>query len=422
MRAAWLVAPVVLAACFQGGGIVDRGVDAGADAAPADASTRLRGLRLVAPWPASGELVHASMVLGASSDPIVAWVERVPNGSDVLRVARWDADRADFSVTRLDDVGDPQVAAPHREVSLARDPQTGAVGVAYQKETFVPGGTLWQIAYAESQDDGRTFGGPELVSRTTDPKKPIDDAMDPSLAMQGGARRIAWVQEGQGCVPTATNPCLGVLWASREGGAGWKIEAVPFITSAVVGLRAPVSVALDATGSPGVAYFAKAGANTALNFHHPGVGTTSVASSASPTKTPSVALRAGGSRGGFVAGFHLEPSSAGGDVLAQGELGNDAWLVEPTMAGTTSSAALAFRADGCVVVAAGHEATSAAACARGPVMVDCAKKTSCIDARSAGPRAAGWVSIEVTDSDRVVSWLEPPAAGEPGGLFVWRGP
>jgi hypothetical protein len=156
-------------------------------------------------------------------------------------------------------VGGAAFEHPHRQISIARDATSGRIAIAYVKPQNN------SIRLAVSDDEGANFSlsTVNLTSGTT--------VSDPSVGLSGGnTTHVAFIQD------------TDVVYATRTGAAAFTEQR----QSGVVPTSS-ISLAVDAMGNPGVAWFAIAGTNSAdLGFWRPGSTSATVASGAMTDLSP----------------------------------------------------------------------------------------------------------------------------------------
>lgn len=173
------------------------------------------------------------------NQPLIAALHDDPNGDgnrDDTRVVftRWSGADSRFEALRtVEVVGPVSVEHPARQVSIARDPVTGRIGIAYIK------GETNSVRFAWSDDEGANFS---LTTASEEPSAALKS--NPSLALRDGTVHLAWVQGSD------------VRYRKRAGQGAFADEAL----AAVPAGQLPVSLALDAQGRPAVAFFSQVSA------------------------------------------------------------------------------------------------------------------------------------------------------------------
>lgn len=236
----------------------DAGVDAGVelpDAGWPRGEEPPTGWSVIAPLPdGASPLTHVGTAVTSAPDnnghPMVAWLEDDPNGDGLrqdtrLVFSRWSGTLAAFTEPQqVEVVGAIDVTAPNRPVSLARDEATGRIGIAYVREQDAA------VRFAWSDDEGANFSLQTVSAAASGVAK-----SNPSLAMRGGVAWLAWVEGG------------AVQLRKRVGAGDWAQEAGP----SALALEGPISLALDAAGAPGIAFFKDTlGGFAELDFWRPG--------------------------------------------------------------------------------------------------------------------------------------------------------
>jgi hypothetical protein len=265
---------------FDAGVEEDAGVDAGVDAGWPRGEAPPTGWSVIAELPAdAGVATRLGVSVASAPDqhghPMVAWLQEDPNGDGQrqdtrLLFSRWSGALPGFTQPRqLEVVGAIDVSAPLRQVSVARSTESGRIGVAYVREQDNV------VRYAWSDDEGANFS---LQNVSAVPSAAT--VSNPSLALKGDTALVAFVRGSE------------LVLRKRVGDAMWTEETAP----ATFALQGPVSLALDADGQPGVAFFKDAlGGFAELVFWRPGSAVRTVATSgavnvAAADKRPSVTL------------------------------------------------------------------------------------------------------------------------------------
>ncbi len=236
--------------------------------------------------------------------PLIAAVWDDPNDDGVrtdTRVVftRWNGEKNAYEPLKtIEVVGEIDLAAPLRQVSIARDGVTGRIGVAYVKAGA-------GIRFAFSDDEGANFS---LSTVGQDPG--AGDSSFPQLALRSGVAHVAYL--------TSTDQ---VLYRTRTASAStFGAEQTAPITPGQASALGPVSLALDGDGNPGLAYFTiGASLRATLAFWRPGGSTANEITNSNMTdvlrpveRRPSVTLAFAGTTPRVA--FHLlraEPVSMG---------------------------------------------------------------------------------------------------------------
>lgn len=233
----------------------DAGVDAGVDAGWPRGDEPPTGWSVIQELPAGATAgtklgVSASSAPDQHGHPLVAYVEDDPNGDGTrqdtrLFFTRWNGTAKAWTAPKVVEVlGAVDLSHPHRQVSVARDGDTGRIGIAYKREMDNV------IRFAWSDDDGANFS---LQNVSQVPSAALTS--NPSLVMQGDTARIAFVHGSDLAVRT------------RVGNGAWTEEKAP----GTLAMQNPVSLALDGEGKPGVVFFKDAlGGLAELVFWRPG--------------------------------------------------------------------------------------------------------------------------------------------------------
>ncbi len=268
----------------------DAGVDAGRPAGDMPPTGSSRAVEQPDAGAATSRIgVSVSMALDQNEQPMLAFVEEDPNGDGVrqddrVRFTRWNGvDRAWQPPVTVGTSGQVDDGFPHRQVSLARDAETGRLGVA-----FTTGAT--QVKLATSLDEGETW----TVEVASAPNPGASAVGDPQLAMAAGSVHLAYWQERLRCAGTG---CSAVLYVRRDGagpGGFSTAEVFPLAAATDANVPMPLSLALDSAGKPGVAAFlgVSSAATVTLAFWRPGsANAASIFDSGTVTDaTPSVSV------------------------------------------------------------------------------------------------------------------------------------
>lgn len=190
--------------------------------------------------------------------PVIAALYEDPNGDlnyDDNRVVytRWDGVAKAFEPLRtIEVVGGGPFVHPNRQISVARDTESGRIGIAYIKPQDNT------VRLAVSDDEGANFS----LSTVSDvPRAAL--MSNPSLGLQGGATHVAWLQGSD-------------IMYRKKVGAGAFMDQTP---GAIVSGGQSLSLAVDSAGNAGVAFFVSVNATSAdLAFWRPGSAANAIAS------------------------------------------------------------------------------------------------------------------------------------------------
>jgi hypothetical protein len=259
----------------------DGGTDGGAaDAGREKGNDPSSGYSLAIPIsagaaPAARFGISASGALDQFSQPMVAAITVDPNGDgvfqdNVLVFTRWNGvTRAFEPLKTIEVVGEIDVAHPNRQVSLARDAETGQLAIAYVKSDG-------NIRLAVSNDEGANWS----LQTATAASSLGHTLSNPVLALKGGKTWLAYFDAA------ARGANGGVVVRNRTAGAAFTDQTVPLLAANDGNPAGPHGMALDSAGNPGFAYFNvnALDATVALAFWRPG--------SATPTRIADSALTA----------------------------------------------------------------------------------------------------------------------------------
>jgi hypothetical protein len=217
-----------------------------------------------------------SMALDENDDPMFAYFDGAAN---TLYFVQWDACKGAFTAplaveTGLgpDGSGGIDIESGAREASIAYDPTTHEVAIAYTRIVLVEGdweGVTWLATR-------KTSTSPFVTQQISSGESTISGTASPLVAMQAGHVYVAYAQANFGCVRPA-GTCVGLFFysstttppvsdAGAEGGdAGDGGDAGPpphyFAGGAVDPTDAwpqpsggAMSIALDSSGVPAIAF------------------------------------------------------------------------------------------------------------------------------------------------------------------------
>lgn len=252
------------------------------------------------------------------SQPLIAALYEDPNGDlnyDDNRIVytRWDGVAKAFEPLKTIEVvgGGASVPSSDRQISIARDAETGRIGIAYVKPQDNT------VRLAVSDDEGVNFS---LSTISDVPRAAL--MANPSLALQGGATHLGWIQGSD------------IMYRKRVG-AGAFMDVTP---GALVSGGRSLSLAVDSAGNAGLAFFVSvAGTSADLAFWRPGSAANAIASADMLDLTvtgrdPSVALTFVGTTPHLA--YHLRKLA---DVDA-----TELWYLKATDTGSTWSTPIAI--------------------------------------------------------------------------------
>lgn len=280
------------------------------------------GFKVAVPLPAdagaSTRFVSVAAMPDQFGQPMMAFVVEDPNGDlnwDDNRVVftRWNGtDKAYQAPRTIETIGGGAFEHPNRQVSIARDPDSGRIGVAYVKPQDNA------VRFAFSDDEGLNWS---LLTVSDTPRAAL--MSNPVLAMKGGTTHLAWLQGSD------------VVYRKRVGSSGSFVDLSP---SGVTSGWRSLAMALDAAGEPALAFFTVSNTVSAdLVFMRVG-GTASVVASADmldlslPERAPSVSMAFSGTTPHLA--YHLRKSA---DAAA-----TELWYLESNDTGTTWAAPVAI--------------------------------------------------------------------------------
>lgn len=191
--------------------------------------------------------------------PLIAALYEDPNGDlnyDDNRVVytRWDGvARAFEPLKTIEVVGGSFFVHPNRQISIARDPDTGRIGIAYVK----PQDNTVRVAVSE--DEGANFS----LLNVSD--SGLAAAMsNPSVGLAGGNLHVGWIQGSD------------IMYRKKLGAGAFMDQS---LGSGVISGGRSLSLAVDSAGNAGVAFFSSvAGTSADLAFFRPGSAANVIAS------------------------------------------------------------------------------------------------------------------------------------------------
>jgi hypothetical protein len=315
----------------------------------------------------------ASMVLDENDDPMFAYLTYASNDA-TLEFVRWDPCAGAFTAPlAVDDVGGVTDDRAAREVSLAYDPGTKEIAIAYQKVVVDPGYNDAAIVALASWKAGAAGFTTQMISEGE--KGDGRSAGTPSLAMNGGNLYVAYVQNNYLC--GAGGSCSG-LWflestttppADDDAGAAdagtpahyFTRSTIPYGGDVAQARFDSVSVAVDSAGVPAVAFYQPppSAYDTSLLFWKKGVTVEAVVVTDSnniQNDGVDLTLRFDGTRP-RVAGHLVADPSATYDLTYVASDDGTTWTVPVRVprdgtAGTAFTSALAFDGMGHAALAA----------------------------------------------------------------------
>lgn len=268
---------------------MDAGSDAGVDAGRARGDEPPTGWSVALPLASDAGVttrvgVSASMALDQFGHPMIAALVVDPNGDGVLAdnrlvFTRWNGvQRAWQQPVTVEVIGNIEVNHPNRQVSLARNPATGQIGIAYLNESGV-------VRYARSEDEGEHFSLENASAAVTD----SSILSNPNLAYSGTTAHLSYVARpacGMGA-------CGKIIHRTRPGMNGpWGSDAE--VQGALAARDWPFAMAVDTAGNPGFAFFSDDMAG-AVTLSYASMGSTQTIATSSVmvdavAKIPSVSL------------------------------------------------------------------------------------------------------------------------------------
>ncbi len=318
---------ICLLACGTRRPVFDAGVeeDAGmeVDAGRPRGDDPASGWQVAVPLP-TGAAVSSRLGVSVTSlgdqfgQPMIAMLYEDPNGDlnyDDNRVVftRWDGVAKAFTALQtIEVVGGAVTQNPDRQISLARDADTGRIAIAYVKAQNNT------VRLAISDDEGAHFSLSTVSDSAVTPFM-----SNPSVGLAGSTTHVAYVQGNE------------LQYRKSVAGAAFTSPSPLAVTLAQ---HAALSLGVDSAGNPGVAFFVDvAGTSADLAFWRPGSSAVTVASAdmldlAVESRRPSVSLTFVGTTPHLA--FHLQKA----DAVDATQL----WYAKASDAGATWSAPIAI--------------------------------------------------------------------------------
>lgn len=216
-----------------------------------------------APGPAS--VGHVAMVLAADGSPRIAYVGYDPHhdGNDaesaLFFVAYDGATCAWRPPVKVDTTGDVDTTRD-REVTIARDPSSGQLGIGYQTYATLDDSST-QVMLAQSSDDGATWTTEQIARNSANTFATDDTVSRPTIAMKNGktffAYRETWLLAGSASNGSDAD---GFHLLSRNGASGAFADViVPPVSGATLpgAESTPPALAIDDAGNAGFVYVAR---------------------------------------------------------------------------------------------------------------------------------------------------------------------
>lgn len=246
---------------------------------------------------------HVSMVLDADGAPLVAYVVEDENADTQyddtrLYFVRWDSAAQKWgSPTAVVQLGQIDSNHPLRQVSLARDPVTGRLGIAYTVGYY-------QIGLALSND------GVTWTTHVIQAKDDTDTVGNPALALRDGVIHLAYYKEWERCT---AGFCAAGVYRTGTDPLALSRELLPLLTDTSANRNTPIGLAVDSSGKPALAYYLRAASsdapetyNVSLAYWRPGSASAVKVTDSQNRQndTPSLALAFHGDKPRIA--FHLQ--------------------------------------------------------------------------------------------------------------------
>ncbi len=194
---------------------------------------------------------EVSMVLDENDEPLIAYINDTSDHRNIgLFFTRWDKTtnrwknpvRAATMDLRNGEVGD-------RQVSIARDPITGTIGIAFQKTTdhinFDP-----DISFIYSTDGGVSWSGGERVGENHFNTNYGES--NPSLAIYNNKVHVGFFSSWVRC---QAGQCNSMIYATKELGKGVFTYTTSPLLPDTGQNTTPLSLAINSKGVPGIANY-----------------------------------------------------------------------------------------------------------------------------------------------------------------------
>lgn len=254
---------------------------------------------------------HVSMALDENDDPLLAYLAVKASvdgnvapgtcapatgstaGCQAVYFTRWDPCAGAFTTpVVVDPVTNAYDPTKAQHLTLAYDPSTKEIGIAYQKS--LPTDPAWLDAYdaiflATKKPGASAFSVQQASDNVRSGVTSVSTATTPALAMANGKIYLAFTTGTGAPTPCPANhTCIRFLESSTtavpdagspEGGAlahSFQYSLVPN-SQGFMGFAIPrelsLSLAIDAMGRPGLAYLEapETGYNTVLNYWRSGM-------------------------------------------------------------------------------------------------------------------------------------------------------
>ena len=199
------------------------------------------------------EDAHLAMVLDGAGNPMIAWVAYDQSGTKLYFVAYDGATCTWRPRVQIDVVGDVDYTRD-REVTMARDPSNGHLGIGYQI-VDTSGGTKVMLAQS---DDGTTWTSEMVAQRLASEPGSV---LRPTVAMKNGKTYYVYYQDYLWAAGGSnSSDSSGFIFGVRSGTSGsFTTTNVPAVAGATLpGCETlPPSIAIDDAGAAGLAFFAR---------------------------------------------------------------------------------------------------------------------------------------------------------------------
>ena len=202
--------------------------------------------------PGGGFGSEVSMVLDENDEPLISYIDDTGNHEGIgVFFTRWNRNsntwKTPLRVAEVD-IKNSEVGA--RQLSIARDPKTGIIGIAFQKSTDHINSDP-DISFIYSTNEGLSWSKEQRVGENhfnTDYGE-----SNPSLAIYNNKVHIAFFSSWVRC---QSGQCNAVIYATKDIR---KNESFTYTTSPLLSdtgqNTTPLSLSLNSKGEPGIANY-----------------------------------------------------------------------------------------------------------------------------------------------------------------------
>jgi hypothetical protein len=268
---------------------------------------------------------ESALALDGDGYPLIAFSSASSTGQ--LFFTKWDPCAGAFTTPIVvDDVGQNSSTPSEvnengtaREVSIARDPASGTIAIAYAKALPDEANPIQAVYIAKSTDGGATWAKEQLSVHPADDAGDIHEAVSPAIGFAEGKWWVAYAQTYVYCDGAFGDDgqprCEGWLVSGDTG--NWQRQVIPRSPNGKLAVLPQIGIATDSAGKIGLAYVTgpDTGYNRYVMFWRPGSNPVPVFDSADEQNDdPSVSLAFFGTKPRVVA--HLvQAASTDYDML-----------------------------------------------------------------------------------------------------------